>query len=120
MLDVTIGAREFRIGIRCVMCWAVVASQASRIRGRRGKAPGLSHMANRALLLQYSVRFTQSSTRIDAIVVSEKMEAHPHQRNNRSEYREPQLCSLERSRPLEIIQVDPLSDRFGCSCSRHR
>ena len=22
MLDVTIGAREFRIGIRCVMCWA--------------------------------------------------------------------------------------------------
>ena len=116
---VTLCAGELRARARRVMFWAVVACQASRIRGAGGEDSRLLHMARGAFLFQNSMSLTQSAPRINAVVTFQEIGTQPHDCNGRRENRQQQLRPLERSWLLEIVQVNSLRDRFGCSCSRH-
>ena len=109
------------LSLRCclVMRWPVMTSQARRIRRRSRKSSRQLPMARRALLFEHCVCSTQSPAGINAIIMSKKVPTDPHQRNHRRQNRQPQFRALERSRPFEIIQVNPLRDRLGCPCPCH-
>jgi len=70
---VTLCAGELRVRVRRVMLWAVVASQASRIRGFCGEASRLLHMARGAFFFQNSMSLTQSAARINAVVMCKEI-----------------------------------------------
>ena len=102
-----------------VMWRPVVARQAGRISCSRRESPGLPHVAGRALFFQNRVSVTQAPAGVHAMVMDKKVNTDPHQRNRRNHNGEPQPRILERSRPFEIVQVNPLSDGFSCARSRH-
>src|ERR1051326_1976548 len=97
----------------------VVARETCRILRSCRKSTRFPHMARRALLLQNGMSFAQPAAGVHAIVMREKVPANPHQRHRRRKNRQQEFGSLERSRPLEIVQVDPLRYRLGRACSCH-
>ncbi len=107
------------IRLRSVVYWPIVARQTSRIAGHRRKHPRRPHVARRTISLQHRVRLAHSPARIHPRVPRKSVPANPSQRHRRQPHAQPKLRALQPSRPLEIIQVDPLSQLLGCSCSRH-
>ena len=119
VLYVAFRARHLCVYIRRVVRRAIMTCTTRRIRGDRGKSVSLLQVARRTLPFQNGVSFAQASARINTIVASQNVPANPQQRYRRRKDRQPQLHSLERSWPLEIVQVNPLSDRLGCASSSH-
>jgi hypothetical protein len=119
MFHMTLRARQLQIYVRCMMYRSVMTAQTRGIRRGRGKSPSLLHVARGALLFQNRMSPAQGAARINAVVMPQKMPSNPHQRDRWRNNRQPQLRSLERSRSLEIVQVNPLSDCFSCARSRH-
>jgi hypothetical protein len=43
----------------------------------------------------------------------------PKENKRRQQNAEPKLVALQRRRPLEIVQINPLGQFLGCAYSRH-
>ena len=106
-------------GLRGVMHRPIVARQTSRIAGLRGKRALPLQVARRALSLQHRVRRAHPPARVHPRIARETVPPDPHQSNRRHANAQPKPRALQRRRPLEVIQVDPLRQLLGCSCSRH-
>ena len=104
---------------RRVMQRRVVAGQTSRITGLSRKRARRLEMARLTLRFQYRVRLAHPSARIHARVPRKSVPRDPNQCQRRHPHTQPKLRALQPSRPLEIIQVDPLRQFLSCSCSRH-
>jgi len=65
------------------------------------------------------MRARQAAAGVDAMVAGKSAPDDPEQRKQRQRQAEPKSGTLERRRPLEIIEVDALCEVLGCSCSRH-
>jgi hypothetical protein len=107
------------IRLRSVVHRPIVARQTSRIAGLRRKHARRLHVARRTVSLQHRVRLAHSPARIHPRVPRKSVPANPNQRDRRQPHAQPKLRALQRRRPLEIIQVDPLRQLLGCPCSSH-
>jgi hypothetical protein len=108
-----------RGALRRVMHRRVVASQTSRITDLCRKHARRLHVARRTLRRQHRVRLAHPPARIHARVPRESVPRNPNHGQRRQPHTQPELRALQPSRPLEIIQVDPLRQFLSCSCSRH-
>jgi len=122
MFCMTRRARELR-RVACrqlrMMCRPVMTRETSRIRRTRGKSSRSPHVARLALLLEHRMCWTQPAARIHARIAHKKMPTSPHQCDSRRQHSQPQFRALERRRPLEVVQVDPLRNCLSCPGPRH-
>ena len=76
-------------------------------------------MARRALLFEDGVRRGHAATAIDAGIFVKRVPENPHYRQGRREKTQPELGAFQRSRPLEIVEIDTLRKFLGSARSSH-
>ena len=100
-----------------MMCWAIVAGEASVFDGFGGKRASLLEVAGGAIFFENGVSAGQAAAGVDAVVAGKSAPGDPEKRKQRQRQAEPKLGALERRRPLEIIKVDALGELFRCACA---
>jgi len=65
------------------------------------------------------MRFREPPAAVNARIFKNRPFPTPNQRQQRQQHAEPEFRALQRRRPLEIIQVDPLRQFFRCPCACH-
>src|SRR4029077_8839261 len=109
MLDVA--SRAVRgINLFLMMVWAVVAVEASGVSRFRGKCAFSSQVASRAVFFQHRMCFAHAGAGIDAMIARKPAPHNPNQREQRHHEAEPEFRTLQRRRPLEIVEVDALCE----------
>jgi hypothetical protein len=102
-----------------VMNRPVVTGEASGVSRFRGKCACRSQMAGSAIFFEHRVRFAHAAAGIDAMIARKTAPGNPNQSEKRQREAKPEFGTLQRRRPFEIIEVNPLRELFCCSCSRH-
>ena len=76
-------------------------------------------MARRALRFEDGVLGGHSAAAVDTRIFVERMPRNPRDRQDWQKKAQPELGTLERSRPLEIVEIDALREFFGGARSSH-
>ena len=76
-------------------------------------------MASGAFFFENRVWFGQTAAAVNARVFEKRPFRNPHKRKKRQQQAKPESCTLQRRRPLEIIEVDALREFFCCACACH-
>jgi len=76
-------------------------------------------MARRALLFEDGVRRGHAATAVYTSIFVERVPGNPYYRQDRYEKTQPELDPFQRSRSLEIIEIDALREFLGGACSSH-
>ena len=108
-----------RFSLINVMDRPVVTREAGRVGSLGGKCAGLLHMAAGAFLFEDGVSFRHASAGIHAVITGKAAPGDPHQCQQRQQQAQPEFGSLQRRRPLEIVEVDALREFLGCACACH-
>jgi hypothetical protein len=78
------------------------------------KSAGLFDVACSALVREHGVRSRNTPATVDMIVAKYCIPAKPQERNKRSGHTQDEAEAAEWMRALEILQIDALSEFFGC------
>ena len=76
-------------------------------------------MARRALLFEDGVRRGHAATAVHTRIFVERVPGNPDYRQDRYEKAQPELGAFQRSRSLEIVEIDALGEFFGGARSSH-
>ena len=76
-------------------------------------------MARRASLFEDGVRRGHAATAVYARIFVERVPGNPDYRQDRYEKAQPELGAFQRSRSLEIVEIDALREFFGGARSSH-
>src|SRR6266403_5969291 len=98
---------------------SVMAVEASGVSRLHGKCTYRSQVASSAFFLQHRMRFAHAAAGIDAMIAIKAAPGNPNQRDQRKQEAKPELGTLQRRRPFEIIEVDALRKLFCCACACH-
>ena len=80
---------------------------------------GLLDVARCALRFEDGVRRRHAAAAVDPRIFVECVPENPQYGQHRREKTQPELSALQRSRPLEIVEIDALREFFGGACSSH-
>ena len=80
---------------------------------------GLLDVTRRALRFEDGVRRGHAAAAVYPRIFVECVPENPQYGQHRREKTQPELSALQRSRPLEIVQIDALREFFGGACSSH-
>ena len=76
-------------------------------------------MARRALYFQDGVWRGHAATAVNARISANPVPENPHDRQDWKKNTQPQLGAFQRSRSLEIVEIDALGELFGSARSSH-
>ena len=76
-------------------------------------------MARRALLFEDGVRRGHAATAVYPRIFVERVPENPGYRQDRYKKTQPKLGAFQRSRSLEIVEIDALREFFGSARSSH-
>jgi len=87
---------------------AVMTRETSLILDLGREARGLLDVTRRALRFEDGVRRGHAAAAVDPRIFVERVPENPHYRQGRREKTQPELGAFQRSRPLEIVEIDAL------------
>ena len=76
-------------------------------------------MARRTLFFQDGVWRGHAATAVHARISVKPVPGNPHNRQDRKKNTQPELGTFQRSRSLEIVEIDALGEFFGGARSSH-
>lgn len=76
-------------------------------------------MARRALFFQDGVWRGHAATAVHARISVKPVPGNPHDRQSRQKNTQKQLGAFQRSRSLEVVEIDALGEFFGGARSSH-
>ena len=118
VLKVARAASGSERGLLRVMRGSIVALQAGGIRYFVAEYSCLRDVTNLAALAEYRMRKRKWSATVDFLPGC-ALRYEPSECHNGDRYRKPQAPAAKRMRSREILQVDPLGQRFGCAYASH-
>ena len=97
----------------------VMTRETSLILDLGREARGLLDVTRRALRFEDGVRRGHAATAVYPRIFVERVPENPSYRQDRYKKTQPKLGAFQRSRSLEIVEIDALREFFGGACSSH-
>ena len=76
-------------------------------------------MTRRALRVEDGVRRGHAAAAVYVSIFVERVPENPQYGQHRRDQTQPEFSALQRSRPLEIVEIDALREFLGGACSSH-